>query len=83
MDREKQYIWLDKVLIEAIEMYELTTPSHVQYTFDDVIDMYGDNVPIEYLFEAIPNVLYPFIEEADKQIAKKYNKEKENYSIYF
>ncbi|CCI60780.1 putative uncharacterized protein [Staphylococcus equorum subsp. equorum Mu2] len=62
---------------------ELSTPSHVQYTFDDVIEAYADNDPLENVFEAMPNVLYPYIEEADKHIAKEYNKAKENYSIYF
>lgn len=83
MHKNTQYFWLDKILALAIEMYELSTPSHVQYTFDDVIEAYADNNPLENVFEAMPNVLYPYIEEADKRIAKEYNKAKENYSIYF
>ena len=83
MHKNTQYFWLDKIFALAIEMYELSTPSHVQYTFDDVIEAYDDNEPLEHVFEAMPNVLYPYIEDADKRIAKEYNKAKENYSIYF
>ncbi len=83
MHKNTQYFWLDKILALAIEMYELSTSSHVQYTFDDVIEAYADNELLEHVFEAMPNILYPYIEQADKEMAKEYDKPIEDYSIYF
>lgn len=87
LNRKEQYIWFDKVMPLAIEMYALETPFQERLTLDEAIDdaieVYGDNKPMEEVFKYIPNALYPYIEQADKEMAKEYDKPIEDYSVYF
>ncbi|UXS61021.1 MULTISPECIES: hypothetical protein [Staphylococcus] len=82
MNKKEQSIWFDKVMPLAIEMYALETPFQERLTFDDVADAYADNEPLEEVFKLIPKVLYPYIEQADKEIANEYDKNIEDYTPY-
>lgn len=82
MTRETQTFWLDKILVLAIEQYNQAQSLENEQSFDDVIDAYADNDPLEHIFMLMPNELYQYVIDADKEIANEYDKNIEDYTPY-
>lgn len=82
MTRETQRFWLDKILSLAIERYNKVQSFDNKRSFDDVVDAYADNDPLEHIFMLMPNDLYKYVDDADKEIANQYDKNIENYKPY-
>lgn len=82
MTRETQTFWLDKILALAIERYNIAQSFDNEQSFDDVIEAYADNDPLEHIFMLMPNELYKYVDDADKDIAKEYDKNIEDYKPY-
>lgn len=82
MTRETQMFWLDKILALAIERYNIAQSFENKQSFDDVIEAYADNDPLEHIFMLMPNELYKYVDDADKDIANEYNKNIEDYTPY-
>lgn len=82
MTRETQMFWLDKILALAIERYNIAQSFENEQSFDDVIEAYADNDPLEHIFMLMPNDFYQYVVDADKEIAKEYDKNTEDYTFY-
>lgn len=82
MTRETQTFWLDKILSLAIERYNKAQSFDNKQSFDDVVDAYADNDPLEHIFMLMPNDLYKYVNGADKDIANEYDKDIEDYTPY-
>lgn len=82
MTRETQMFWLDKILALAIERYNIAQSFENEQSFDDVVEAYADNDPLEHIFMLMPNDLYKYVDDADKDIANEYNKNTEDYTPY-
>lgn len=82
MTRETQMFWLDKILALAIERYNIAQSFENEQSFDDVIEAYADNDPLEHIFMLMPNDFYQYVVDADKEIAKEYDKNIEDYKPY-
>ncbi|ANQ64159.1 hypothetical protein [Staphylococcus equorum] len=82
MTRETQMFWLDKILALAIERYNIAQSFENEQSFDDVIEAYADDDPLEHIFMLMPNELYKYVDDADKDIAKEYDKNIEDYKPY-
>lgn len=82
MTRETQMFWLDKILALAIERYNIAQSFENEQSFDDVIEAYADDDPIEHIFMLMPNELYKYVDDADKDIAKEHDKNIEDYKPY-
>lgn len=82
MTRETQTFWLDKILSLAIERYNKAQSFDNKQSFDDVVDAYADNDPLEHIFMLMPNDLYKYVDDADKDIANEYDKDIEDYTPY-
>ncbi|MDW4104112.1 hypothetical protein QI222_04070 [Staphylococcus saprophyticus] len=82
MTRETQMFWLDKILALAIERYNIAQSFDNEQSFDDVIEAYADNDPLEHIFMLMPNDFYQYVIDADKEIANEYDKNIEDYTPY-